>query len=108
MADIDRIRVSGAEVESAIAKFNSCKEQMAAATGQMAVAMASVNSSWDGAASEAYVNQFSEVISNLATNDGQMEQLVKALQDYLQIHDQNEGGVSGMMSGLSEATPFNG
>lgn len=107
MADI-RIKVTTGELRQAISKFNECKNEMTNAYQQMATEAMALNSSWDGEASNAFMEQFSELITNIRTSDQTIEQAVKGLETAAEIYEEVEEGISSHGSGMTEAPPFNG
>ena len=107
MADY-KIKVSVEELESTISKFQSAKEQLTTAYGQMAAEVMALNSSWNGVASEAFVNRFSELTANIKTSDATMEQSIQGLKTAAQIYEEVTSEVSNVWSGATDASPFNG
>ncbi|MBR6668673.1 MAG: WXG100 family type VII secretion target [Clostridia bacterium] len=103
-----RLKVSVEEMQETIGKFTNAKDQLAAAYGQMAAEVMALNSSWNGQASEAFVNRFSELTANIKTSDATMEQAITGLKTAAEIYEEVTADVSGMWSGAAEANPFNG
>ncbi|MBR5546628.1 MAG: WXG100 family type VII secretion target [Clostridia bacterium] len=103
-----KIKVSQEELQNTISQFQSAKEQLTTAYGQMAAEVMALNSSWNGAASEAFVNRFSELTANIKTSDATMEQAITGLKTAAEIYEEVTEAVSGMWSGASDASPFNG
>ncbi|MBP3522977.1 MAG: WXG100 family type VII secretion target [Clostridia bacterium] len=107
MADI-RIKVTTDELRQAISKFNTCKDEMAQAYAQMSTEAMTLNSSWDGEASQAFMEQFSELITNIRTSDATIEQAVKGLEAAAGFFEAAEEDISSMGEGMTEAPAFNG
>ncbi|MGN0996882.1 MAG: WXG100 family type VII secretion target [Candidatus Ventricola sp.] len=107
MAEI-RIKVTTSELRQAISKFNSCKNEMANAYQQMATEAMSLNSTWDGEASNAFMEQFSELITNIRTSDQTIEQAVKGLEAAAGFYEEAEEELTSHGSGMTEAPPFSG
>ena len=108
MASIDRINVSIEELQNTITKFNSCKDQLAAAYGQMAAEVMAVNSSWNGTASEAFMERFGELTANIKTSDATIDQAVKGLQVAVEEYSKAEETASSMRGNMTDANPFVG
>lgn len=108
MAGIDRINVSIDELNAAISKFNSCKQEMAAAYGQMATEVLSLGSTWNGAASEAFINRFGELTTNIKTSDATIEQAVQGLQVAVDEYTRAEEEASNLLNSMTDASPFAG
>ncbi|MBE5801778.1 MAG: WXG100 family type VII secretion target [Clostridiales bacterium] len=108
MASIDRINVSIEELSNTISKFSTAKEQLAAAYGQMATEVMALNSSWNGAASEAFVNRFSDLTNNIRTSDATMEQSIAGLKTAVEEYTRAEEEASSLLGSMTDASPFNG
>lgn len=104
----ERIKVTTAELRQAIARFNNCKAEMAAAYGQMSTEAMVLNGSWDGEASQAFMKQFGELVANIRTSDATIEQAVRGLEIAAQAYEEaEEANVSGG-GGMAEAPTFKG
>lgn len=104
----ERIKVTTAELRQAIAKFNTCKAEMAAAYGQMSAEAMALNGSWDGEASQAFMDRFSELITNIRTSDATIEQAVKGLETAAQAYEEAEEANVSSGDGMAEAPSFKG
>lgn len=102
----ERIKVDTSELRQAIRKFNICKEEMAQAYAQMSAEVMALNSSWDGEASQAFMEQFSELVANIRTSDATIEQAVKGLEVAVQAYDDAESDNSKIAESVPEAPPF--
>lgn len=105
MANI-KIKVSTDELKQAISKFNTCKQEMAQAYSQMAMEAMSLNSSWDGEANRAFMDQFSEMITNIRTSDATIEQAVKGLEAAAGFYGDAENKNTSQGESMTEASPF--
>lgn len=108
MAGIDRINVSIDELNAAITKFNNCKQEMSAAYGQMATEVLALGSTWNGAASEAFINRFGELTTNIRTSDATIEQAVQGLQTAVEEYTKAEQEASQLLGSMTDASPFAG
>jgi len=104
----ERIKVTSDELRQAIAKFNTCKEEMAQAYGQMSTEVMTLNSYWDGEASQAFIDQFSEMIANIRTSDATIEQAVKGLETAAQAYEAAEESNVSIGDSMTEAPNFAG
>lgn len=107
MADI-RIKVNTDELRAAMDKFNTCKAEMAAAYGQMSTEVMALNATWDGEASTAFMERFSELVVNIRTSDATIEQAVNGLKTAVDIFDNTENDVSTHGQNMTEAPSFAG
>ena len=105
-----RILVTEDKFDEAIAKFQTCKDQFAAAYNQMSTEILALNSTWNGPASEAAVEQFSQLIANLRTSDATVEQAVTGLKKAAEIYRNTHNAVVEWWDGIAEvsASPFGG
>ena len=102
----ERIKVTSSELRQAIAKFNTCKSEMQNAYSQMAMEVMALNSSWDGEASQAFMEQFSELIANIRTSDATIEQAVKGLEVAANVYEEVEETNIGIGDSVMEAPAF--
>lgn len=105
MAEI-RIKVKYEELMQAVNKFNTCKSELAAAYGQMATEAMTLNNYWDGPASQAFLDRFSQLQENIRTSDATIEQAVKGLQEAAEIYAEVEETISNQ--NMTEAPSFDG
>lgn len=103
-----KITVDVEKLRETVTKFQSCKEQLATAYGQMSTEVLAVNSTWNGAASDAFVDRFSELAANIRTSDATIEQAIVGLKNAAAIYEQVAGEVSSDWSGASESSGFQG
>ena len=107
MPGMDRIKVSEDALRNTVNKYNTCKNQFAAAYGQMAAEVLSLNASWNGTASDAYVNTFSELIVNIRTGDASLDEAITGLQKAIDEYVGANNIIVGMLQGMTEASsPF--
>lgn len=102
------IKVSKEQMEETINQFKSAKEQLSSAYGQMAAEVMALNSSWNGEASEAFVNRFSDLTANIKTSDATMEQAITGLKTAAEIYEDVTDEISNMWGSATDASPFNG
>lgn len=103
-----RIKVDVEKLRETIGKFQNCKDQLATAYNQMSTEVMALNSSWNGPASEAFVEKFSELVANIRTSDPTIEQAVAGLKEAAEIYDEVESDVTGSWDGAAEASAFQG
>lgn len=103
-----KIVVDVEKLQETVTKFQSCKDQLAAAYGRMSVEVLAVNSTWNGIASSAFIERFSELAANLRTSDPTVEQAIAGLKKAAGIYKQVEEGVSSDWGGASTPTSFHG
>lgn len=102
----ERIKVTSDELRQAIAKFNMCKEEMAQAYGQMSTEVMVLNGSWDGEASQAFMDRFTELVTNIRTSDETIEQAVESLEKAAQAYELAEEQNTAIGEGVPDAPPF--
>ena len=103
----DRIRVSTAELRTAVEKYNNVKGQIQNAYLQMSNAVREVDVSWNGAASEAYKNQFDLLYKNIEQTELKVQDAVDELLKTAEIYDEQETGISQTFADLDIGTsPF--
>ena len=88
MADI--IHVSTAELRNAVSKYNTCKGQLQTAYLQMSNAVRTVDSSWNGDASEAFKAQFDRMYKNIEQTEAKVQDAVDELTKAAEIYDEIE------------------
>lgn len=105
MADI-KIRVTHQELMQAVNKFNQCKSEMAAAYGQMSAEVMTLNNYWDGPASQAFLDRFSQLVENIRTSDATIDQAMKGLTEAAEIFAEAEENIS--KQNMTQAPDFGG
>ncbi len=100
-----KIKVTYQELMQAVNKFNTCKAELAAAYSQMATEAMTLNNYWDGPASQAFFDRFSQLVENIRTSDGTIDQAVKGLQEAAAIYAEVEKTIS--MQNMPQPPTFN-
>ena len=103
-----RIKVKTDELRTAITKFETCKDELQQAYGRMASEVMALNSSWDGEASVAFMDRFSELINNIKTSDATIDQAVAGLKTAAEIYEEEENELATHGDSMTEAPSFKG
>lgn len=103
-----KIKVEVSELHDAISKFQTCKDQLATAYGQMSTEVMALNNTWNGPASDAFVERFGELVANIRTSDATIEQAIAGLKEAADIYEEVEIAQESTWTGATEASPFNG
>lgn len=101
-----RIKVTSDELRRTMNKFNTCKEEMAQAYKQMSVEAKALSSTWEGEASQAFMNRFDELIANISTSDATIEQAVAGLEAAAQAYEKAESGNVKIGQNMRKASRF--
>ena len=105
MADV--IHVSTDQLREAVNKYNTCKAQLQTAYLQMSNAVRTVDSSWNGDASEAFKNQFDQMYKNIEKTEAKVQDAVDELTKAAEIYDQIESANQSTFANLDVGTdPF--
>lgn len=75
----ERILVSIEDMQAAIQKYNTCKQDQQNAYLQMSNAVRMLDESWDGPASEAFKAAFGAMYKNLETSEQKMQDAIDEL-----------------------------
>lgn len=103
----DRILSSAEAFEAAVAQFNNAKQSLQNAYLQMTSAVFTLDSTWNGEASEAFKAQYNDLANNLKTSDGTIDTAIKDIQMVIAGHTEMEEIMSQMFSSLEDtADPF--
>lgn len=103
----DRINSSAEAFEQAVSQFNSCMTELQNAYLQMTSAVFTLDTTWNGEASEAFKNQYNELANNLKTSDGTIETAIKDIQMVIAGHEEITAEVGAMFEAASDTTdPF--
>jgi WXG100 family type VII secretion target len=105
MADI--IRVSTDQLREAVSKYNTCKGQLQTAYLQMSNAVRTVDSSWNGDASEAFKAQFDQMYKNIEQTEAKVQDAVDEMTKAAEIYDEIEQANQTTFANLDVGTdPF--
>lgn len=104
----ERIVVDVEVIRETISKFNQCKSELQNAYQQMATEVMALNSSWNGEASEAFIEKFGQLTANIKTSDGTIAQAVKGLQVAADVYTELENESTTAWDSATEANPFQG
>lgn len=103
----DRILSSSEAFETAVNQFNSCMEEAQDAYNAMTSAVFMLGSSWNGAASAAFVSKYSQLATNLMSSDETIAKAIKDIQTVAASHEGSETEMSQLFASLSDTTdPF--
>ena len=89
MADI--IHVSTEELRATVGKYNTYKAQLQTAYLQMSIAVRTVDTTWNGDASEAFKAQFDQMYRNIEQTEQKVQDAVDELTKAADIYDEIEG-----------------
>lgn len=109
MADASEVRitVSEEEFQNAISQFSTCKDNFTNAYLQEISAVFSLDSSWNGDASEAFKTQFNQMIDKLRTSDDTMESALTYLKNALTAYQNVTSEASNAFGAMEDTTdPF--
>ena len=67
-----------------------------------------LNASWNGQASEAFIEKFGQLTANIKTSDGTIAQAVKGLQVAADVYEELENESTSVWDSAPEASPFQG
>jgi len=101
-------KVNYAALEGAISKFNTCKAELADAYQKMATEAMSLGNTWKSPASQTFMSRMSELVANIRTSDGTVEQAVQGLQVALDTFREAEATASSLLSSMEDVSPFGG
>lgn len=105
MAEI--IKVSVEEMRSAVSTFNSCKTELQNAYLTMSNAVRTVDSSWNGDASEAFKAQFDAMYKNIEQTELKVQDAVDEITKAADIYEEAETSLEGAIGQLDTGTsPF--
>ena len=103
MADV--LKVTPEELISTASSFKSSQQQMQTAYLTMSDAVRSLDTTWNGDASEQFKAQFDAMYKNLSQTEQKMtdavDELLKAADLYQQVEDSIKSAVSGLEEGTS-------
>lgn len=103
----DRITSSKEEFETAMANFSNSQQSLQNAYLQMTQSVFTLDSSWNGEASEAFKAQYGELSKNLQTSDGTIATAIKDIQMVAAGHEAVEDDMVHLFQATSDTTdPF--
>lgn len=82
----DKIVSSQEAFETAIAALETCSSDFQMAYLKMADAVGTLDSTWNGEASEAFKQKFEELKTNLKTSDGTLDVGIQDIRDVIAGH----------------------
>jgi WXG100 family type VII secretion target len=86
----DSIRVSTDQIREAVSKYNTYKSQLQTAYLQMSSAVRTVDSSWNGDASETFKAQFDQMYKNIEQTEAKVQDAVDELTKTAELYDIQE------------------
>lgn len=103
----DRINASAEAFEQAVSQFNSCMSELQNSYLQMTSAVFTLDTTWNGEASEAFKNQYNELFNNLKTSDATIEAAIKDIQMVIAGHEEINAEIGAMFDSAADTTdPF--
>lgn len=107
MAAIDRILTSAEALATAEAKFEECKNRVQTAYLQMTSAVFTLDTTWNGEASEAFKNQYNDLQNNLKSSDTTLEKAINDLKQAKVIYNDVETQLQAVLAAMEDTTdPF--
>lgn len=106
MADI--IKVSVEEMRAAVNSFKSCQNELENAYLTMSNAVRTVDSTWNGDASEAFKNQFDALYKNIEQTEAKVQDAIDEVSKAAELYEEAETNLESTFGGLDVGTsPFN-
>lgn len=103
----DKLLVDSAEVTQAAAQFKTYMGQMETAYLRMSDAVRTLDSTWNGEASEQFKTSFDNMYNNLKQSSDKMQDAVDEMTKAVEIFDEVENQIKAMAEGLETGTsPF--
>ena len=105
MADV--LKVTPEELQAAASQFKTQQAVLQTAYLTMSDAVRSLDTTWNGEASEQFKSQFDSMYKNLSQTEEKMTDAVDELLKAHDIYEEAENAIKGQVSALSEGTsPF--
>ena len=103
----DRIVSDVEAFEAAVSQFTNCQQSLQNAYLQMTQAVFTLDSSWNGEASEAVKAQYNDLSKNLQTSDGTIQTAIKDIQMVIAGHEEVTQMLEQMFQAMADTTdPF--
>lgn len=103
----DRIVSDVEAFEAAVSQFTNCQQSLQNAYLQMTQAVFTLDSSWNGEASEAFKAQYNDLSKNLQTSDGTIQTAIKDIQMVIAGHEEINAEIGAMFDSAADTTdPF--
>ena len=102
MADI--IKVSSEAMRAAVSKFKSCQQELENAYLTMSNAVRTVDTTWNGDASEAFKSQFDALYKNIEQTEAKVQDAVDEVSKAAEIYDEAETSLENLFGGLDVGT----
>ena len=104
---MDRINSSAEAFEQAVSQFNTCMGDLQSAYQAMNSAVFMLDGSWNGEASQSFMDKFRDLAAKLATSDETIETAVNDITMVVTGHANMTQAVSAMFSAAADTTdPF--
>ena len=105
MADV--LKVTPEELQNTANQFKSYQQTLQTAYLQMSNAVRSLDTTWNGEASEQFKTQFDSMYKNLEQTEQKMTDAVDELMKAFDIYTEAENSIKGQIDTLDEGTsPF--
>ncbi len=102
----ERILVNTEEIMTTVSQYESARDSKNASLSAMKSAVESLDASWDGMASEAFVGVFNALQNNLAASDMIMEDAITELKNVANTAEELENKTSQAHSSLDTGEAF--
>lgn len=107
MANNDTIKSSAEAFEQAVSQFNSCMNELQSAYQAMNSAVFMLDGTWNGEASQAFMDKFRDLSAKLATSDETIETALNDITMVVTGHANMEASNSNTWSSAADTTdPF--
>lgn len=108
MATENTINASAEEFNAAINNLKTCQQEFETAYLRMSNSVRKMGAAWNGAASEAFENQFNALYASLETSATSIDNAIKDANFALQSYEATEGDISNTFTAISdiEEPPF--
>ena len=101
------LKVTPDELRNAATQFKTYKQNMQTAYLTMSDAVRSLDTTWNGDASEQFKTQFDSMYKNLSQTEDKMEDAIDELTKAAGVYDTTESNVKSAVSSLDTGTsPF--
>ena len=105
MADV--LKVTPEELQNTANQFKSYQQTLQTAYLQMSNAVRSLDTTWNGEASEQFKTQFEAMYKNLSQTEEKMTDAIDELTKAAGVYEEVENSIKGQVDALEEGTsPF--
>ncbi len=102
----ERILVNTEEIAATVSQYESARESKNASLSSMKSAVDSLDASWNGPASEAFMNVFGTLYNNLNSSDTIMEDAINELKKVSELANDESGKMTNAHASLDTGEAF--